>query len=188
MCENKGDRVKGIFYYLNRVINRTGAAARCYMTVHANPGVVEQDGRLNIRKNVVLEIREGGRLKTGKGTVTIQNGCRIVVENGGELDIGDDVGIYSNCYIAVHNRVSIGNNTIFGPGVVVVDQDHDYRDPGGLKAEKYRVGTVTIGNNVWIGANAVILRGSIIEDNSVIGAGSVVKGHVQEGSVYINRR
>lgn len=43
---------------------------------------------------------------------------------------------------------------------------------------------IIIGNNVFIGLNAIILPGSIIEDNTIIGAGSLVKGHLRKNSVY----
>ena len=137
---------------------------------------------------VTLDIPDTINVIQIQGTLTLQSGCRIVVEKGGSLEIGDDVGINSNCYIAVHKRVTIGSNTIFGPNVTVVDQDHDYKAEGGLKAEKYKVGTVTIGNNVWIGAGAVILRDTVIGDNAVIGAGSLVRGEVPEGTVFVNGR
>lgn len=180
--------MKGVLFYLGRCSDRAGEALRSYKAVHGSAGSVKKSGRLLIKKNVSLEVREDGSLVTGKGTVTLQSGCRIVVEKGGSLMIGDDVGINSNCYIAVHNRITIGSNTIFGPGVTLVDQDHDYKAEGGLKAEKYKVGSVTIGNNVWIGAGAVILRDTIIGDNAVIGAGSVVRGEVPAGTVFVNGR
>ena len=173
-----------IFRCFSAVYNRVAESVRLFGIKHVNKGTLKNQGRLVIKKNVSVEIRGSGYMETGKGTVTIQHGGRIVIEDGGRLIIGDDIGINSNCYIAVHNEVSIGSNTIFGPGVVVVDQDHDYRADGGLKAEKYRVGSVIIGNNVWIGANAVILRDSVIEDNAVVGAGCIVKGIVQAGMVY----
>lgn len=47
---------------------------------------------------------------------------------------------------------------------------------------------VKIGNNVWIGANTIILRGTEIGDNYVIGAGCVVKGKYNKGSVIIQKR
>lgn len=180
--------MKGFLYCISRLFEKTGEAAREYMLVHGSAGRINRGGRILVKKNASVEIREGGELVTGKGTVTFQSGCRLVVEKDGHLIIGDDVGINSNCYIAVHNRVSIGSNTIFGPGVTVVDQDHDYKAEGGLKAEKYKVGSVDIGNNVWIGAGAVILRDTVIEDNAVIGAGSVVRGRVPGGSVFVNGR
>ena len=46
----------------------------------------------------------------------------------------------------------------------------------------------TIGNDVWIGAGAVILRGTTIGDKAVIGAGSIVKGDVPAGCVYYQKR
>ena len=45
-----------------------------------------------------------------------------------------------------------------------------------------------IGDNVWIGANTVILRGSIIDNGCVIGAGSVIKGEYPPDSVVIQKR
>ena len=180
--------MKGLLYYINRLNSKFGEIFREYIAVHVNAGRIEKNGRLVVNKGVSIEIREGGVFRTGCGTLTLRQGSRIIVENDGVLIIGDDVGININCYIAVHNEVIIGNNTILGPGVVIVDQDHDYRTEDGLKAEKYKVGSVKIGNNVWIGANAVILRNTIIGDNAVIGAGCIVKGNISEGSVYTGMR
>ena len=180
--------MKNIFQCIAAAGSRAAEAARLFWIRHACAGTMENKGRLIIKRNVSVDLRGNGYLHTGTGTVSLQQGSRIIVEDGGRLIIGDDVGINANCYIAVHNEVRIGNNTIFGPGVVVVDQDHDYKAEGGLKAEKYKVGKVEIGNNVWIGANAVILRDTVIGDNAVIGAGCVVKGDIPCDTVYTGRR
>ena len=47
---------------------------------------------------------------------------------------------------------------------------------------------VVIGNDVWIGANVVIMRGTTIGDQAVIGAGSIVKGNVPAGKVFYQKR
>ena len=47
---------------------------------------------------------------------------------------------------------------------------------------------IIIGNNVWIGANAIILKGARIGDNAVIAAGTVVMGDVPDNSVGYNRK
>ncbi|UHA57884.1 hypothetical protein KDJ21_013390 [Metabacillus litoralis] len=47
---------------------------------------------------------------------------------------------------------------------------------------------MTIGENVWIGSNVVILRDTHIGDNVVIAAGSVVKGNVPSNTIYLNKR
>ncbi|MFR5992243.1 MAG: acyltransferase [Mediterraneibacter faecis] len=43
-----------------------------------------------------------------------------------------------------------------------------------------------MGNNVWIGANVTILKGTKIGDNAVIGANAVVFGNIPENAIYIN--
>lgn len=57
-----------------------------------------------------------------------------------------------------------------------------------LKPEKYICDDVYIGKNTWIGANAVILKGSHIGDNCVIGAGSVILGDVADNTLVIQKR
>ena len=52
----------------------------------------------------------------------------------------------------------------------------------------YKTAPVEIGNNVWIGANTIILRGTKIGDNCVIGAGSIVKGNVLSNSVFLQKK
>ena len=53
---------------------------------------------------------------------------------------------------------------------------------------EYKTAPIIIGNNVWVGANTVILRGAEIGDNSVIGAGCIVKGKIPENSVFVQKR
>ena len=52
----------------------------------------------------------------------------------------------------------------------------------------YNTGKLKIGKNCWIGANTVILRGTVLGDNCVVGAGSVLKGHYESGSIILQKR
>ena len=90
--------------------------------------------------------------------------------------------------IACHKRVIIGDDVQFSPNVQIYDHDHDFRVEGGVKAGKYKTGTIEIGNNVWIGANTIILRGTKIGNDAVIAAGSIVKGEIPEGAVFVQKR
>ena len=71
---------------------------------------------------------------------------------------------------------------------MVYDHDHDFRAEGGVKSMQYKSSPIKIGNNVWIGANSIILRGTVIGDNAVIGAGSIVKGEVPVGELFIQKK
>lgn len=75
---------------------------------------------------------------------------------------------------------------MFGPGVMVFDHDHDYTYA--LSEDRYKEQSVIIGDNVWIGANTVILRGTTIGANSVVGAGCVLKGTYPSDSLIIQKK
>lgn len=137
--------------------------------------------------NVVVEINKGGMLHLGK-KVRAHSGCKFRVRTGATLTIGSNVRINYNCMIFCHDSISIGDGCEVGPNVLVYDHDHDFKCEEGIKSGKYLCARVRIGENVWIGANTVILRGATIGDNAVIGAGSIVKGEVPAGAVYVQKR
>lgn len=74
------------------------------------------------------------------------------------------------CYIQGINGVSIGDDTLFAPGVKMISANHDMDSEGRhLPAPPIR-----IGKRCWIGANAVILPGVELGDDVIVGAGAVV--------------
>lgn len=129
----------------------------------------------------------GGVLSIGKNSAILRY-CRIIVRSKGTIKIGSHFYMNTGCIINAHESVKIGNNVEFGPGVYVFDHDHDFRASEGLRAKKYKTSPIVIGDNVWIGANSVILRGTVIGDNSVIGAGSVVNGIIPPDTVFVQKR
>lgn len=134
---------------------------------------------------IVLEAK--GKLHIGR-MVKLRDGGKIRVRAGGTLVLGDNVSIGSNSMIVCHDAISIGANVQLAANVQIFDHDHDFRVEGGLKSGQFKKSPVVIGNNVWIGCNSVILRGTVIGDNAVIAAGSVVKGVVPENSTFIQKR
>lgn len=135
--------------------------------------------------NVVVEVNRGGKLSLGK-KIRVHSGCKLKVRNGAVMTIGDEVSINYNCMFFCRKAIHIGNGTEFGPGVLIYDHDHDYRE--GFKEGKFKEADVEIGKNCWIGANTVILRGTVIGDDCVVAAGSVVKGNIQSGVVFVQKR
>lgn len=108
---------------------------------------------------------------------------------GGGAEIGKNVTIYNAKNTTIDETalpfIHIGDNVQITAGVTVLAHDYSYSVLGNVYGELPRIQRRTvIGNNVFIGMNAIILMGSSIEDNVIIGAGSVVSGHIQSNSVY----
>ena len=93
---------------------------------------------------------------------------------GFDIRIGDHSGIGENSII--ENGTSIGNNVLMGPNVQIYTHNHDFsRTDIPIRLQGFSdIKEVIIGNDVWIGANVIILPGVTIGDGCVIGAGSVV--------------
>lgn len=134
-----------------------------------------------------ISLDGGAKLSIGK-MFKMRDGAKIRVRKGAECRIGNNTAVNSNNMIACRERIVIGDDVQLSPNVQIYDHDHDFRAEGGIKAGRYKTAPVEIGNNVWIGANTIILRGTKIGDHAVIAAGSIVKGDVPAGSVFVQKR
>lgn len=104
------------------------------------------------------------------------------VDYGEHIHIGNNCEINTNCVFLDCNRITIGDNSGFGPAVQIYTVGHPV-NPAERLAKKVdgaftfwntSSAPVTIGKNVWVGGRSVILPGVTIGDNTTIGAGSVV--------------
>ena len=115
----------------------------------------------------------------------------IVAKHKARIRIGDNVGI-SGSTIYAWDRITIGDNTLVGANCKILDNDfhpvdaqvreEDMRS-GNVTTEFVKIAPVHIGRNVFVGCNTIILKGSHIGDDCVIGAGSVVSGTFPAGCV-----
>lgn len=98
-----------------------------------------------------------------------------------------------HCYFAPHNfgtepyLISFGNNVHVASGVKFVNHDicagmFRYMDPQGRYVK--RVGPISVGDNVFIGANATVLYDARIGNNVIVAAGAVVTGELPDGGIY----
>ncbi len=115
--------------------------------------------------------------------------CRINFADIAEpynVTIGHHVFINKNCQInTARSKVDIGNYVMIGPGVSFIAQDHDisnWKVPMIYNFGHTR-GDIKVEDDVWIGANAIILRGVTIKRGSVVAAGAVVTKDVPEYSI-----
>jgi len=134
-----------------------------------------------------LTVDRGAKVTIGSAYRQRSN-SHIRVRKGASVSIGTNVSVNHGCMIVSHEKIEIGNDVQFSPNVMVYDHDHDFRVEGGVKSMKYKSSPIRIGNNVWIGANTVILRGTEIGDNCIIGAGSIIKGDFPSNSIIIQKR
>ncbi len=108
------------------------------------------------------------------------------VKNKAEISPNSSVGnnseLGTRCMI--HSNVEIGNNVIMGPDVKIYSRNHkiDRLDIPIQMQGKVQLNT-KIGNDVWIGANVVILAGVTIHDHCVIAAGAIVTKDIEGYSI-----
>jgi len=99
------------------------------------------------------------------------------IKKGILCDPGDNPGIY----IQANNGIIIGSNVGFGAGTKIISSIHSHNN----HSKHDMVEPIIIGNNVFVGANSVILPSVKIGDNVVIGAGSIVVKDIPSNSIAV---
>lgn len=151
-----------------------------------NIGAVKGSVVQDFASSVKLHPHDGGKIILDKHIHASRN---VVFEaEGGELKIGEGCFFNNGCMAVSHESITIGDYTCFGPNVLIYDHDHAAGGGQKLHDSGYKTAPITIGSNVWVGGNCVILRGTVIEDDCVIGAGSVIKGKFEKGSMVVQKR
>jgi acetyltransferase-like isoleucine patch superfamily enzyme len=143
-----------------------------------------------------LIVKNSGRCTFGFGLkfnssitsnlVGLYKPCTIAILSGAELIIGDNTG-FSGVSIYCANKIKIGNFCNFGGNSAIWDTDFH---PLNFEARRIHetseiksVGIV-IGDDVFIGANSIILKGVTIGDKAIIGAGSVVTSDIPSMEIW----
>lgn len=120
--------------------------------------------------------------------ICIGDRCQLRASGTGEesIELGDNINFNSNVMINADcgGKIKIGSNVIIGPNVVIRASNHKYLLKDTLiRKQGHRPGQIIIGDDVWIGANSVILPNAQIKNGAVIAAGSVVAKSVEEYTV-----
>lgn len=137
-----------------------------------------QDGTWN-----VFQINNKADLIVGSNVI-----CRnfeIFHVSSGKLILHDGVFVNNSCSFNCMERIEVGNGTMMGEGVRFYDHDHVYTAE---KIEKWQWTTapIRVGRDCWIGSNVTILKGVTIGDNTIIGAGCLIRNDVPANSVVYN--
>jgi len=149
--------------------------------LEANPSA-----RISALADIEPSVR-GTRYVVGARTA-IDSFVKIKPAGGsGDVVIGDDCAINSGTVIYSGNGVRIGNAVLIAANCTLAATNHAFADPDrrirdqGFQPSR---GGIVIGDDVWLGANVVVLDGATIGDGAVIAAGSVVRGTVEPYGIY----
>lgn len=169
------EATRGVIFWLRRVFlaepifrsycEKVGTGFRTGVFVHW----VQGRGRIVIGDDVTLD---------GKSSFSFAS--RFSEQP--TLTIGDRTGIGHNCSFAVANRIDIGEDCRIALGVTIFDSPGHPLEPEdrkrGAPPQPEAVRPVKIGDNVWIGAGAIVYPGVTIGEGSVISTGTVVTSDV----------
>jgi acetyltransferase-like isoleucine patch superfamily enzyme len=140
------------------------------------------DGLAFIGPKVALQIGRDARIELGRWC-WLGHGTKVRCHEG-VVSIGAKTVMGQECTISAYQHVSIGRECVIADRVMLIDFDHGMvevdrpiRQQGIYKRD------VRVGNNVWIGYGACILRGVTVGDNAVIGTSAVVTKDVPANGV-----
>nr|WP_319386762.1 acyltransferase [uncultured Roseibium sp.] len=108
--------------------------------------------------------------------------------NPERIEIGDRCRIGARCTLWAGpgtGRVIIGDDVLFGPEVLVTAANYRYNDGSPVTSQAMDEADVVIGDDVWLGARAIVLPGASIGNGSIIGAGALVKGDIPPFSIAV---
>jgi len=158
-------------FLLYALMPKNQARPRLWVKLFILPFFINKGKGAKIQKRSRIDVLPTNEVYIGANS-TIEDYCTI--NNGmGEILIGDNtrIGIGSVLIGPVH----IGHNVRLAQNVVITSLNHNYSNISKPISEQgVHTETISIGDEVWIGANAVILPGILIGKHSVVAAGSVV--------------
>ncbi|MBE2285078.1 MAG: acyltransferase [Prosthecobacter sp.] len=129
----------------------------------------------------------GTRIIIGAHTQIYDFVCIRAVGGAGDLVMGEHCYINPHCVMFTGNGITLGDYVLLAPGVMLMPANHAFgrrdipvRHQGFLESK----GGIFIEDDVWIGANSVILDGTHIGKGAIIAAGSVVRGQVPPYEIW----
>jgi acetyltransferase-like isoleucine patch superfamily enzyme len=143
---------------------------------------LEVNGIAFIGPRVTIEIGDEARVELGRWS-WLGHGTKIRCHEG-VVSIGAKTVLGQECTISAYQHVSIGRECVIADRVMLIDFDHGVVEvdrPVRLQGIYKR--DVRVGNNVWIGYGACILRGVTVGDNAIIGTSAVVTRDVPANAV-----
>lgn len=130
-------------------------------------------------RKLLLPVKSGNNVKIWD---------HVHIDSPSELIIGNNVSINRNCILHAGGKIVIGNDVLIGPNVTIYSQNHLFSNKlMKIREQGYNTKKVTIGNNVWIASNVIILPGVTIGNNCVIAAGTIITKSIPDNKIVHNK-
>lgn len=143
-----------------------------------------------ISENLILHINDFEEIVLSEG-VQLSDYTLIIVdnrfsENKSKISIGKGtyVGEFNNFRVGGADLL-IGENCVISQHITIITSNHDIKKDVLINKQPWEMKPVIIGDDVWIGANSIILPGISVGNGAVIGAGSVVTKDVPEDAIVV---
>ncbi len=149
-------------------------------------------GNIDIGKN--CRIYEGCAIRVPKTSrLVIKDNCNIMEFSQVMCRVNTITEIGENCFIGafcfIADQVKFGKDIVIGPGCAIIAAKHGFSSKDTpINRQGSDTLPIEIGSNVWIGAHAIILGPSKIGSDSIIGAGTIVKGDIPAKSIVKGER
>ena len=131
-------------------------------------------GWLPVRR-ILLDAMSGRR----QGHVNIF--ANVAVDGALGLTVGNSVSFNRDCNISAAGGLTVGEHVSIGHATTILTVEHGFADPVvPIQLQPVEHRPVNIGNNVWIGARAIILAGVSLAEGTIVGAGAVVTKSIEE--------
>lgn len=148
--------------------------------------IIDPSARVSPLADIEDSVR-GSRIEIRKGAV-IDAFVKIKPAGGsGDVVIGEDSVVNAGCVIYTGNGVRIGKGVAIAANCTFAPVNHEFsRRDVPIRAQGFRPskGGIEIGDDVWIGANCVLLDGAVVGAGCVIAAGSIVRGVLEAFKIY----
>ena len=137
----------------------------------------------NINDDTQIVVEKGGQL-IFKGSAHLGRGTKMFVKKGAVLEFGDNFAISASSQIGCYKQIVFGKDIQFSWDCLVMDSDtHEILDKDCTRMNEDR--EIVFGDKIWIGCRTIVLKGSRIPSNCVVGANSLISGQQFEERTII---
>lgn len=157
------------------------SARKAWLRAQSRGGRLDFDEPVYFGPGCAFSVEPGAALALGP-RVHFRRNCVLEVNGTGRVQIGADSQFTYHCVVQCSTSITIGERCTVAAGALIVDGNHRFRDLAvPVREQGYDYRPLTIGDDVWIGAGAVVMAD--VGDRAVIGANAVVVDPVAPFSV-----